>query len=115
MSAKGRLLKTIAAPHETGIISEDSHQGIIDYVYYESIPCCFTSADSNPQYLVTSFNTDQKESLILLFDWEGGYVQGFKSAYDVKEVSLSDNGETVYCWETDGTYDYLNRYPMNVD
>lgn len=115
MSEKGRLLKTIAAPHETGIISEDSHEGFIDYVYYESVPCCFTSADSNSQYFVTSFNTDQKESLILLFDWDGKFMQGFKSAYDVKVVSLSDNGGSVYCWETDGMYDYLNKYPLDEE
>lgn len=114
MDEKGKIIKSFLFPHERGTVGEMVHNGITEYAYYAPGQRCFVSASSDADYIVASYWTDERESIVLLFDWEGKILDGFRTGKEIKQVSVSAKNKCVYCWETDGTFDYLNKYFLNV-
>lgn len=114
MSRSGHLSKKVVLPHAKGQIAEDNHNGFIEYLYYAPIPVCFTSADSNDNFIITSFQTDDNESVVIIFNWDGLLLKGFKITKSIKDISISNDGNTAFCWETDGGRDYLCRYNLST-
>jgi hypothetical protein len=107
------LLKQIWFPHQMGniieVLLEDNR---VVYYYEGKAPECFTTAASNADYIAAVFWTDEKESIVFLFDWEGNIKDGFRTSGRVEKVSLTDIGDVAYCWETDGVESSLNEYKL---
>lgn len=107
------LLKQIWFPHQRGNVLEVLQEDNSVVYYYEGIaPECFLAADSNANFIAVVFWTDEEKSIVFLFDWEGNIKDGFRTSGRVKNVSLAENGDIAYCWETDGVESSLKEYRL---
>lgn len=107
------VLKQIWFPHQRGEVSRiQQEDGQELYLYKDLAPLCFPSADSNNDYLVTAFRTDDDFSVVVIMDWEGKVLDSFRTAADIERISLSQDGKFVYCWEIGEKESALKLYRL---
>ena len=108
---KGILLHRIRVDEErTAEIQEVDINGVKDYFFVNSIPCCFSSANGDDSVLVAAYQNAQGESCIFVLDWDGALLRSFRVPGNVMEVSLSSSGKAIYCWTAFEEEDCLIRY-----
>lgn len=120
LDTKGTLEKRITFPHYIPDVTEIWHESrnITEYVFIaqDDYPeDCFVAADSNAECFVAVFRTDDWKSVIMVFNWDGDIIDGFKVETLVYNISLaSDNGK-VWCWEKTAENGTLREYPIYLN
>lgn len=120
LDTKGTLKKRIIFPHHVPDVAEIWHEdrNIKEYViiaqddYPED---CFVSADSNSNCIAAVFRTDDWKSVIMVFNWDGDILDGFKVDTLVYNISLASDSGKVWCWEKTTENGTLKEYPIYLD
>ena len=120
LDTKGTLKKRIIFPHHEPDVAEIWHEdrNIKEYViiaqddYPED---CFVSADSNSDCIAAVFRTDDWKSVIMVFNWDGDILDGFKVDTLVYNISLASDSGKVWCWEKTTENGTLKEYPIYLD
>lgn len=110
---KGVLLHRCRVGEERSVeIREVEINGVKDYYFVDSIPCCFSSANGDDSILVAAYQNADGESCIYIMDWDGKLLQSFRVPGKVLEISLASSGEDIYCWTAFEEEDRLVRYSL---
>ena len=110
---RGALLYRCRVAEERLVeIKEVEINGVKDYVFVNTIPCCFSSANGDDSILVTAYQNANGESCIFVMGWDAKLLQSFRVPGKVLEISLSSSGDAVYCWTAFEEEDRLVRYSL---
>lgn len=110
MDTKGVVNTLIRFNHPATEIASFEMNGIRTFVYKQPLVACFTAASSNEGTVVVSYSESKDSNYILIFDWTGKLITGFKVSGEVYSLSVSNNGEFIYTWENSGNENVLNEY-----
>lgn len=119
MDGNGKLLKSVRFPHSVCEFVAVNYKsiGIVEYSYpYQESPSfpeySFCAADSNEDIIVCSFWRDDWTFIVMAIDWHGNILDGFAVDSKIRNVSLSSDGKSVYCWEEANERKYLKQYEL---
>lgn len=123
MHSDGIVYKKLEFDHPATEIAELNLNGRQMFVYKGPFVSCFPSASGRKDIFAAAFAQADKEDKILLFDWDGNLISGFRVKGDlIHSISLSSDGKKVYSWEKDGNHHVLREYlnmtsgwPMNTE
>ena len=120
LNTKGQLERRITFPHHSPEFTEIWHESIKTTEYLlsdqEGYPDdCFVSADSNSNCIAAVFRTDDWKSVIMVFNWDGDILDGFKVDTLVYNISLASDSGKVWCWEKTTENGTLKEYPIYLD
>jgi len=113
MDGRGNLIQTITFPRQRNIIGEIPVGTHVELVYQDPIRYCFLSADGSDDLIACVFEDDGGDHLVVVFDWEGNIIDGFRTGFKIKQISLASDSRSVYCWESDGERERLDQYLLS--
>lgn len=119
MDGKGTLTKTIQFPHSVSDFVAVDHPNlqIVEYLFPDQASqpfprfsfCC---SDSNDEKIACAYWREDWTFVVLVLDWEGNILDGFTVETRIKNISLSSDGESVYCWEEKESECFLREYEI---
>ena len=110
MDPRGVVNTIIRFNHPATEIASIEMNGTRTFVYKQPLVACFTAASSNEGAVVVSYSESKDSNFILIFDWTGKLLTGFKVSGEVYSLSVSNNGEFIYTWENSGNENVLKEY-----
>ena len=118
LDEKGRKKTVITFYHEKKQdIAANDIDGITFYAYrFPAVPC-FSKASPGIDSFIAGYIDDNENNSIVIVDWEGNLLSGFKVNGAIKQLSYSEEENRIYSFEQIGDNYYLIVYfnPSNHD
>ena len=74
--------------------------------------CVYTGCGGEDLFSLVYDDEKGNDQVVLIFNWEGDIVDGFRTDGTIQKVSLSKDEKSLYIWERIGEDDVLNRYSL---
>lgn len=108
----GGLECRLVFPHQQSSTIEVINAAGQRETVFTSVETCFVCAFAYGDYFATCFRDDSGQDYVLVLDWQGEIVDGFKPEGTVKTISLGREG--VFVFENDGDTRTLKKYSICV-
>lgn len=110
---KSNEIERLAIPRTEEINVKGIKNGkITEYYFLNHVPLCFVGGDSNDDYIIGAYLDEDKNSYLVITDWQGHQVKSFRIEGRVNSVSITDSGEFAYCLSTIGEKTLLIKYEL---
>lgn len=110
---KAKPIIKMTFPHDPWEFEKIEYQGITEYIMARSFNEIFYCGCGN-DHIFSLVYDDDGDQVLLVFDWEGNILDGFRTEGQIRRVSFSSDEKSIYAWERIDEEDILNEYPLYI-
>lgn len=111
MDGNGDLLTKVVFPHnKKQEITTFESNNKLHYVFSFPPVYCFSSACAGKSGFIAGFIDDNDNHLVLMMDWAGKFLGGFRIDGEIQKLSFSSDERMIYSWTKKNEECYLEEY-----